>query len=261
MTTFIVPSVSISSPALAITDDNSAGFDAQADASAWPNDYLPSLRDGDLPTGFSGAPGGAAPYAGNSNQTVQPINVPPKDTLWESLDYVLTEAQNRDWRERGSPPNPNINACYNACGITGYTRDGGPIKYAWCAGFVTYALDTAGIEHMKSMGSQTYRTYGNPVDWRGNLQAIRKWDICVFKSRTRSGGHIGFVAGIDYNSRTIKCLGGNQNDNLNTKNYSINSPSTGRQYLVEIRRNWDIPPMADFPFGDSRLIGEESRTV
>lgn len=258
MVTFTVPSVSIASPNIDINDDNSSGFTEQANAMAWGPDYLPSLRDGDLATGFTGAPGGSQPYAGNSMQSVEPITVPPKDTLWESLDYVLTEAQTRDWRERGSPPNPNIYNCYAACGITGYTRDGGPIKYAWCAAFVTWALETSGISHMKSMGSQTYRSYGNPVDWRGDLKNIRKWDICIFKSRTRSGGHIGFVAGVDYENRVIKCLGGNQNDNLNTKNYPIRGRS---QDLVEIRRNWEIPSFVDVAFGEERLKGEESRTV
>ena len=111
---------------------------------------------------------------------------------------------------------------------------------------------------MKSMGSQVYRSYGNPVDWRGDLKNIRKWDICIFKSRTRSGGHIGFVAGVDYENRVIKCLGGNQNDNLNTKNYPIRGRS---QDLVEIRRNWEIPSFVDVAFGEERLKGEESRTV
>lgn len=261
MVTFTVPSINITNPSAPTTEESSAQFANQSQGFAWGSDYLPSLRDGDLATGFYGAPGGSSSYSGTSLQTVEPLNVPPKDTLWESLDYVLTESQKSDWRERGSPPNPNIYNCYVACGITGYRRDGGPIKYAWCAGFVTYALDTAGIPHMKSMGSQVYRSYGNPVDWRGDLKNIRKWDVAVFKSRRRSGGHIGFVAGVDYDRRIIKLLGGNQSNDLNKKNYAINNPNQGSQYLVEVRRNWDIPAFVDNAFGEDRLAAEEVKTV
>ena len=135
---------------------------------------------------------------------------------------------------------------------------------AWCAAFVSWALKTAGIESLRSMGSQTYRTYGSEVDWR-TLDKIRYLDIVVFKSRKRSGGHIGFVVGADPSTNKIKVLGGNQGNDVKISTYSVSNTS---QYIVNIKRNWDIPAEFDKPlFGKNKLVvnatstGTESTTT
>jgi uncharacterized protein (TIGR02594 family) len=161
------------------------------------------------------------------------------------LDNVITG----DWKERGKVGNPNILACYGACGHS-YSQDSGSMAYAWCAAFVSYALKTAGIDSLRSMSSQAYKNYGNEVDWR-TLDKIRYLDICVFKSRTRSGGHIGFIVGVDNKTGKLKILGGNQGDDAKISTYSVSSKS---QYILNIKRNWDIPAEYDKPlFGDNKL--------
>tara|TARA_R110000851_G_scaffold76814_3_gene169039 strand:+ start:11489 stop:12256 length:768 start_codon:yes stop_codon:yes gene_type:complete len=187
----------------------------------------------------------------------------PSGPGYDKLKAILENAILGDWAERGNPGNPNILATYEACGLS-YRSDGSSMANAWCAAFVSWALKTAGIESLRSMGSQTYRTYGSEVDWR-TLDKIRYLDIVVFKSRKRSGGHIGFVVGADPSTNKIKVLGGNQGNDVKISTYSVSNTS---QYIVNIKRNWDIPAEFDKPlFGKNKLVvnatstGTESTTT
>ena len=69
--------------------------------------------------------------------------------------------------------------------------------------------------------------------------------------RERSGGHIGFIVGVDNKTGKLKILGGNQGDNAKVSTYSVSSNS---QYVLNIKRNWDIPAEYNKPlFGDNKL--------
>jgi hypothetical protein len=108
------------------------------------------------------------------------------------------------------------------------------------------------------MSSQGWDRWGGEVDWRGKYENIRKWDVVVFKSKTRSGGHIGFIQEITENG-LIKCLGGNQSDNAKVTNYPFNSNS---QYVRSIRRNWALPPEADVPInGTAAAVAQDDSTT
>ena len=93
------------------------------------------------------------------------------------------------------------------------------MAYAWCAAFVSWALFTAGIPTLQTMSSQGWYNWGSEVDWRDTAN-IRKWDVVIFKSKKRSGGHIGFIQEITSNG-VIKVLGGNQGNNAKVSNYPI----------------------------------------
>jgi hypothetical protein len=114
------------------------------------------------------------------------------------------------------------------------------MAYAWCAAFVSWSLYTAGIPTLQTMSSQGWYNWGSEVDWRDTAN-IRKWDVIIFKSKKRSGGHIGFVQEITSNG-VIKVLGGNQGNNAKVSNYKFNSNS---QYVKSIKRNWSLPSNAD----------------
>ena len=116
------------------------------------------------------------------------------------------------------------------------------MSYAWCAAFVSWALYTAGIPTLQTMSSQGWYSWGSEVEWT-DTSAIRKWDVVIFKSKTRSGGHIGFVQEITSNG-VIKVLGGNQGDNAKVSNYQFNSKS---QYVKSVKRNWSLPDEYNVP--------------
>jgi hypothetical protein len=133
------------------------------------------------------------------------------------------------------------------------------MTYAWCAAFVSWALYTAQIPVNPTMSSQAWYNWGSEVDWR-DTGKIRKWDVVIFKSKTRSGGHIGFIQEITSNG-VIKVLGGNQGNDAKVSNYRFNSNS---QYVRSVKRNWSLPAEADVPIDGSTAVtttGSEDTTV
>ena len=221
------------------------------DNEGW-NDLLESNRYNylDLEGDYPRAGPGAQSYSGNNGTNLPPLdpNITPgpipDNPGWERLDAVLTNVLTQDWRERGNPGNPRILECYKVCN-NNYTQDSSAMTYAWCAAFVSWALYTAGIplgNGTPTMSSQGWDRWGGEVDWR-DTKNIRKWDVVVFKSKTRSGGHIGYIQEITSNG-VIKVLGGNQGNNAKVSNYQFNSNS---QYVRSVKRNWSLPPEFDVP--------------
>ncbi len=218
------------------------------DNEAW-TDLLEANRYNylDLEGDYPSTGPGARSYTGSNSTNLPPLdpNITPgplpSGPGWEKLDALLTNVLTQDWRERGEPGNPRILEVYKVCG-NAYTRDSSAMAYAWCAAFVSWALYTAGIPVKPSMSSQAWYNWGSEVDWR-DTGKIRKWDVVIFKSKTRSGGHIGFVQEITSNG-VIKVLGGNQGNNAKVSNYSFNSTS---QYVKSMKRNWSLPKEYDVP--------------
>jgi len=196
--------------------------------------------EGDYPVVGPGGRQAGIPgeYTPNPNITPGPI---PENPGYERLDAILNNVLAQDWQERGSPGNPRILECYQVCN-NNYTRDGNDMAYAWCAAFVSWVLHTAGIPTERTMSSQGFNSWGGEVDWR-DTSNIRKHDIVVFKSLTRSGGHIGFIQEITSNG-VIKVLGGNQSNDAKISNYRFRDNS---QYVKHIKRNWTVPPEFDVP--------------
>jgi len=235
------------------------------DNAAW-NDLLESGRYNylDLEGDYPRVGPGAQAYAGSNGTNLPPLdpNITPgpipDNPGWERLDAVLTNVLTQDWRERGNPGNPRILECYKVCGNS-YSQDSSAMTYAWCAAFVSWALYTAGIplgNGTPTMSSQGWDRWGGEVDWR-DTKNIRKWDVIVFKSKTRSGGHIGFVQEITSNG-VIKVLGGNQGNNAKVSNYQFESNS---QYVRSIRRNWSLTPEQDVPIDGTAAAQAGSDTT
>jgi len=221
------------------------------DNEAW-NDLLESNRYNylDLEGDYPRVGPGAQSYAGNNGTNLPPLdpNITPgpipDNPGYERLDAVLNNVLTQDWRERGNPGNPRILECYKVCN-NNYTQDSSAMTYAWCAAFVSWALYTAGIplgNGTPTMSSQGWDRWGGEVDWR-DTKNIRKWDVVVFKSKTRSGGHIGFIQEITSNG-VIKVLGGNQGNDAKVSNYRFDSNS---QYVRSVKRNWSLTPEQDVP--------------
>lgn len=86
---------------------------------------------------------------------------------------------------------------------------------AWCASFVCYCLEMAGLKSTNSKSARSYEKYGKHTDtpvfgdivvfWRGSLSA--------------GTGHVALFAGFDSDGN-IKCLGGNQHDEVNITVFS-----------------------------------------
>lgn len=189
------------------------------------------------------------PNIGGNLQPVQPpANPAPAGTPFASLQQILESFTGQDWKERGSPPNPNIAEAWEVAG-GGRMRVDGPKTNPWCAAFATWVLWKCGLEHIvPGMGSQSYLRYGQTIDWR-NFENIRKYDLVVMTRREESRyGHVGFVHSIDPANNSIRIFGGNQSNGRNPlSNFRIYNNNTTGLYVNQIRRNWEIPSGFDIP--------------
>ena len=85
----------------------------------------------------------------------------------------------------------------------------------WCASFVCYCLEMAGLKSTNSKSARSYEAYGMLT------KAPVFGDIVVFwrETKTSGKGHVAFFSGYD-SSGNIKTLGGNQSDEVNIASYS-----------------------------------------
>lgn len=251
MSRIVIPTSPCTDPSRVPTRDETKVFDEQFRDAALA--AVGTDVDGNQdPPGYAyGSPAGSATEGNFVQYSSTAINVDEGSGSYEDLDRVLREAQNLDWRENGR--NQNVIAAVRACGFN-TNNDRNP---PWCAAFVSWALAQAGFNGLRSLSSQAYRIYGRPVDWR-LWSDVRKNDIIVFKSRTRNGGHVGFVNGYNPKSGVVTVLGGNQSNNLKLSTYKINGSSL---YVTDVRRAWDVPASADTPLFNTDEFLKEDTTL
>jgi len=205
-------------------------------------DYGDISGESDPGFGFYGAPGGGS-VAGNYVQYQAPESPLPQGQGFLELNSLLEGTLESDWKERGKPGNSLILTAYSACGFE-FEDD----KTPWCAAFVSWALIDTGIAALKTLSSQAYASYAQEINWR-TWENVRANDIVVFKSRTRSGGHVGFFRGYNPSTGRVAILGGNQSDTVKISNFKVN----GNLYVKTVRRNWLVPEKFDFPIIDTKL--------
>ena len=79
----------------------------------------------------------------------------------------------------------------------------------WCAAFVSWCLEQAGVESARSSVARAY------LSWGKEIKEPHKGCICVFRRESGPswGGHVAFF--IAENEHEVFILGGNQNDQVN----------------------------------------------
>lgn len=127
----------------------------------------------------------------------------------------------------GAGSNKKIEDFFKDSGFPGYKDD-----TAWCAAFVGAVMARSGYPKLGSLSAKDGgRKYGKALDkpkvgcivvmWRGNPNS---WQ-----------GHIGFVTGINWQNRTIKVLGGNQNDRVSEETYPMSR-------VIKNGYRWPVEP-------------------
>ncbi len=91
----------------------------------------------------------------------------------------------------------------------------------WCASFISWVLQKAGIDGPKTASSREFLNHGTAIS-PGDAQP---GDLCIFSRG--SGGHVGVFVGWDRNRKPI-IVGGNQSNRVSVK--------SSRQNLIGIRR-------------------------
>ena len=102
----------------------------------------------------------------------------------------------------GDDHNPRIVA-YHAVTAAGAAPDEVP----WCASFVCWALEQAGIPHPRSKRARSF------LDWGTEITPPRPGCVVVLKRGEAPKGHVGFWV------RRDRILGGNQGNTVSIKPY------------------------------------------
>lgn len=194
----------------------------------------------DPATGFYGAVGSSG-TEGNFIQYTGPRirDLDDQPGLYSNIDQALKMAQGMNWQRNGK--NPNIIASYQVSGFEWPTDE-----LPWAATFVTWVLAVANINGLRNMSSQSYSIFGDEVDWR-TWTKVRKNDIVILKSRSKPGGHVGFIQTYNPRNATFELLGGNQSNRVKISRFEVDD---GDLYVKTIRRNWSIPSSKDKPLFD-----------
>jgi uncharacterized protein (TIGR02594 family) len=95
-------------------------------------------------------------------------------------------------------------------------------KKAWCAAFVDHVLTNLGQAPLQTkdrydrIRAKQYLNYGDPVS---DASKAKAGDLVVLK--TREGFHVSFFTSISQDGKTIKALGGNQDNKVQVSEYDI----------------------------------------
>jgi uncharacterized protein (TIGR02594 family) len=235
----VIPSTPVVNPNIVITEQDTAGFAQSLRASRNTGEGWGDLAgNGDFSTGYYGASGGAGAQ-GNYAQSIPPAETVPEGEGFDAINSVLEQNLNQNWQEIGTPGNPNILGCYEVAGQS-YSGDGTP----WCAGYVSYVLNTAGIECLRTLSSQGYKQYGSEIDWR-TFENVRTNDIVILtRNSDPRFGHVGFFRGYNPSTRRVQMLGGNQSNTVKLSNFLVRGD---KMTLTSIKRNWTVPEKYNFP--------------
>jgi uncharacterized protein (TIGR02594 family) len=126
----------------------------------------------------------------------------------------------------GPADNPVIMEMYASVGHDWVEHD----SVAWCAAFVGYCLERAGIRSTRKLTARSYLDWGIPIEVRDAQQG----DIGIIPRGTSSWqGHVFFIDRIE--GQWVWGLGGNQADAVNVKRYPVSE-------LLGVRRAGNVAP-------------------
>lgn len=121
-------------------------------------------------------------------QTVKP--------LW--MDFATKELGVKE--KPGSGNNPRVVQYHSAT-----TLDAKQDEIAWCSSFVSWCLEQAKVKSTKNAWARSYMQWGKKLD-------KPVFGCIVVFTRGASSGHVAFYVG--EKDGAIKCLGGNQSDEV-----------------------------------------------
>lgn len=110
----------------------------------------------------------------------------------------------------GAADNPKIMEMYKAVGHDWVEHD----EVAWCAAFVGYCLEQAGLRSTRALNARSYLNLGTKVE----LADAREGDIVIFtRGKSAWQGHVAFF--VKATASQISVLGGNQSNAVSIANY------------------------------------------
>lgn len=114
----------------------------------------------------------------------------------------------------GPVANPRIVA-YDACTSLKATSDEVP----WCAAFVCWCLEQAGIGSTRSAMASSYLNWGMQCEPRPGCIVVIRHEGLDAATGSLTGNHVAFLVSID--SAHINLLGGNQHDSVKISSFPL----------------------------------------
>lgn len=149
----------------------------------------------------------ARPYYGP--QTDEALFGKPNPASGEPEWMAVARSLDGQREIQGPRHNPIIVGMWVKLGLP-YRDD----ETSWCAAYVGYCLEEAGVRSTRSAAARSYEKWGVKLDEK----AAPVGAVAVFWRGTPTGwqGHVGFLVGWDQRGRPL-ILGGNQDDAVNVK--------------------------------------------
>lgn len=113
----------------------------------------------------------------------------------------------------------------------------GTDEIAWCSIFANWVALQANLPRSKSAMARSWLKVGKKTDWP------QPGDIVVFwRGRKNSAlGHVGFFIGYSQSGKSIYCVGGNQEDEVNIRTFPLTKVLEFRSLVDDLDENLTIP--------------------
>ncbi len=110
-------------------------------------------------------------------------------------------------------------------------------EVAWCSIFANWVALQANLPTSNSAMARSWLKIGNKTDWP------QPGDIVVFWRTDINGifGHVGFFLGYTKSGKSIYCLGGNQNDEVNIQTFPLDRILEFRSLTDAVDASLTIP--------------------
>lgn len=123
-------------------------------------------------------------------------------------------------------------------------------EVAWCSIFANWVALQANLEMSNKANARSWLNVGKKTNWP------QPGDVVVFWRESRSSwkGHVGFFIGYTKSGKSIYCIGGNQDDEVNIQTFPLDK-------ILEFRSLTDnLPETLQIPTGYLRK-GDSSENV
>ena len=142
--------------------------------------------------------------------------------MYNALNVAIQECNSNVTEYVGAAHNPRILAYFEATSLKATTDE-----VPWCAAFVNWCLENAGLEGTNSAQARSFLKWGFTIP----LEKIEPGDVVVFsRGNTSEQGHVAFF--LEWSSERKNCMniiGGNQSNRVSVATYST-------QRLLSVRR-------------------------
>ena len=115
--------------------------------------------------------------------------------------------------------------------------DFGNDEVAWCSIFANWVALQSNLEMSNSAMARSWLNVGNNTSWP------QPGDIVVFWRTNRNSmfGHVGFFVGYTKSAKSIYCIGGNQNNEVNIQSFPLDRILEFRSLTDHFDGDLEIP--------------------